>query len=102
MFENEIKIVITQNKYGYLNVDLCVGSKKIFLTKSLSKFEIVWLANRRERLLVDVVGKEFKGQLYDIVVVRDIEGYDDEYVTLKLDSFAKQYIISIIKSRDIG
>lgn len=97
MNENDLKIVISQNKYGYYLVDVYLCNKRIAgLTNSLSKFEIVYLVNRQEHLVLDVVNKEYKGAFYDVVVIRDTLGYANEYITLNLAYDIKAVLIALI------
>lgn len=102
MFEKEIKIKISQNKYGYLGADLYINKRRVALTNKLTKFELVWLNNRQSSLKLDVVEKEYKGQYYQVLVIRDINGYDDEYVTLRLDYEMKELIVGLVLLDDIG
>ena len=102
MLENKIKIVISQNKYGYLVADLFINDKRVGLTNKLTKFELVWLNNRRSNLKLDVVEKEYKGQYYHVLVIRDSNGYDDEYVILRLDYEIKELIVGLVLLNSIG
>lgn len=97
MKEIDLKIVISQNKYGYYGVDVNLGNKRITgLSSSLSKFEITYLVNRQEHLALDVINKEYKGAFYDVVVIRDTLGYDNEYITLNLAYDIKAVLIALI------
>ena len=100
---NSIKIVISENKYGYKSVDLKVGTQTYFLTRSLNRFEINYLANRYNRLAVGVREEKYKDIVYDNLVIYEENGYDNEYVVIKgLDLNVKTYIINQILSDRLG
>lgn len=93
----EIKIITGINKYGYPSVDLKVGNQTFFLTRSLNRFEINYLVNRSNRLYVDVVQESYKGLLYDNLVIREKDGYSNEYIVIKgLEYNVKKWLIAEI------
>lgn len=79
----EIKVVISENKYGYKSVDLKVGNQTYFLTRSLNRFEINYLANRSNRLVLDVKEEKYKDVVYDNLVIYEENGYENEYIVIK-------------------
>ena len=99
----DIKIVISENNYGYKSVDLKVGNQTYFLTRSLNRFEINYLANRSNYLVVDVKEEKYKDIVYDNLVIYEEDGYDNEYVVIKgLEPNVKTYIINQILSNRLG
>lgn len=95
----EIKVVISENKNGYKSVDLKVCNQTYFLTRSLNRFEINYLANRSNRLVVDVKKEKYKDITYDNLVIFEENGYDNEYIVIKgLDPNVKRYLINEILS----
>lgn len=100
---NEIKVVVSENKYGYKSIDLKVGNQTYLLTRSLNRFEINYLANRSNRLVVDVKEEKYKDITYDNLVIFEENGYDNEYIVIKgLDPNVKHYLITEILSDRLG
>lgn len=98
MKDIELKIVISQNKYGYLGAYIYYDNNRLVsLTDKLSTFEITYLNNRQEHITLDIARREYKGEPYDALVIRDTLGYEDEFITLRLDNDTKKLIMLILE-----
>lgn len=102
MLKNEIKIDCSVNeKNGYKSVVLRVNGLSIFL-RELTKFEIEYIHNRSNRVELVVLPRSYQGQNYDVVAIREKNGYDDEVIVLKLPYETKQLIVALLLSEVVG
>ena len=102
MLKNEIKIECSTNeKTGYKLVLIRVNGSSIIL-KDLSRFEIEYIHNRSNRVELVVLNRSYQGQNYDVVAIREKNGYDDEVIVLKLPYETKQLIVALLLSEVVG
>ena len=97
----DLELRCETNKYGYDILALYLNNSRLCALDSLSNFEKNYILNRFNNVYIDIEKRVYKGEQYEVIVVREKDGYENESIVLKFTYDTKVMLMAILHARAV-
>lgn len=97
----DLQIKCETNKYGYDNLALYLNDSRLCVLNSLSRFETKYILNRLNNVYIAKEKRVYKDSEYDVIVIREIDGYENESIVLSFSYDTKIMLMAILDARSV-
>lgn len=97
----DLELRCETNKYGYDTLHLYLNNSRLCRLDSLSNFETKFILNRLNRVYIDIEKRTYKDVQYEVIVVREKDGYDNESIVLSFSYETKLMLMAILNARSV-
>lgn len=95
----DLELRCETNKYGYDTLALYLNNSRLCALDSLSNFEKNYILNRFNNVYIDIDKRVFKGEEYEVIVIRENDGYENESIVLKFAYDTKVMLLAILHAK---
>ena len=97
----DLNLQIETNKYGYDTLALYLNQSRLCALDSLTNFEKNYIINRINNVYITKETRCYKGEYYDVIVVRENDGFDNESIVLKFSYDTKTTLLAILSANKV-
>lgn len=97
----DLELRVETNKYGYDTLALYLNDSRLCALDSLTNFEKNYIINRFNNVYIDKEKRTYRGEQYEVVVIREIDGYSNESIVLKFSYDTKNMLLAILNARKV-
>lgn len=97
----ELELHCETNKYGYNTLALYLNESRLCSLNTLSNFEKNYIINRLNNICIDKETRTYKDESYEVIVIKEHDGYENESIVLKLSYESKTMLLAILNANGV-